>query len=157
MDTRAAQSKLALLALSLLFLPFLQATTSFNYCDKKANYAVKVNGVNISPNPVVRGKPATFNISASTGEAISGGKAVIDVSYFGIHIHQETHDLCEETSCPISVGEFVLSHNQALPAITPPGSYMLKMTLSSSDKELTCISFSFKVSLSASESLVSDS
>ncbi|OMO89047.1 hypothetical protein CCACVL1_08046 [Corchorus capsularis] len=122
--------------------------------DKKGNYAVEVGGVNISPNPVVRGKPATFNISASTDQAISGGTAVIDVSYFGIHIHQETHDLCEETSCPISAGEFVLSHSQALPAITPPGSYLLKMTLSSDKSQvLTCISFNFKVSLSASESL----
>ncbi|BBN68971.1 MD-2-related lipid recognition domain-containing protein / ML domain-containing protein [Prunus dulcis] len=30
-------------------------------------YAVKVQGVEILPDPVVRGKPATFNISASTG------------------------------------------------------------------------------------------
>lgn len=35
--------------------------------DKQGNYAVKVTGVNISPNPVARGKPATFSISASTG------------------------------------------------------------------------------------------
>ncbi|BBH05351.1 MD-2-related lipid recognition domain-containing protein / ML domain-containing protein [Prunus dulcis] len=37
-------------------------------------YAVKVQGVEILPDPVVRGKPATFNISASTGQAISSGK-----------------------------------------------------------------------------------
>ncbi|MBA0876663.1 hypothetical protein Goshw_016938 [Gossypium schwendimanii] len=100
MDTVATQLKLALLAISLLLLPFLQAT-DFKYC-------------------VVSGKPATFSISASTGQAISGGKAVIDVSYFGFHIHQETHPLCEETSCPIAVGNFVLSHNQVLPGFTPP-------------------------------------
>ena len=35
--------------------------------DNEANYVVKVDGVDISPNPVVRGKPATFTISASTG------------------------------------------------------------------------------------------
>lgn len=38
------------------------------YADKKGDYAVKVSGVEISPNPVVRGKPATFKISAATGE-----------------------------------------------------------------------------------------
>ncbi|KAK7851601.1 serine/threonine-protein kinase ctr1 [Quercus suber] len=65
--------------------------------DKKVNYAVKVHGFEVSPYPVVSGRPATFNISASTGnffylcevtlpfvflagKAISSGKAVIEVS-----------------------------------------------------------------------------
>ncbi|XP_022753727.1 putative phosphatidylglycerol/phosphatidylinositol transfer protein DDB_G0282179 isoform X2 [Durio zibethinus] len=126
--------------------------------DSEGNYVVKVDGVDISPNPVVRGKPANFTISASTGQAISGGKAVIDVSYFGVHIHQENHELCEETSCPIAVGNFVLSHNEALPGFTPPGSYTLKMTLSGEEiLQLTCFTFNFKIRLGASGSLVSDS
>lgn len=54
------------------------------------------------------------------GDAISGGKLVIDVAYFGWHIHSETHDLCEETSCPVSDGEFIVSHSQVLPGFTPP-------------------------------------
>lgn len=49
-----------------LRLASIQAT-DVQYCDKQGNYAVKVTGVNISPNPVARGKPATFSISASTG------------------------------------------------------------------------------------------
>lgn len=53
-------------------------------------------------------------------EAISGGKLVIDVSYFGWHIHSETHDLCAETSCPVSTGDFVVAHSQVLPGYTPP-------------------------------------
>lgn len=56
-------------------------------------------------------------------EAISGGKVMIDVSYFGIHVHSETIDLCKETSCPISAGDFVLSHKQTLPIFTPPVSH----------------------------------
>ena len=38
-----------------------------NNADKKAKYDVKVQGVEISPNPIARGKPATFSISATTG------------------------------------------------------------------------------------------
>lgn len=56
-------------------------------------------------------------------EDISGGKMVIEVSYFGWHIHSETHDLCGETSCPISTGDFVVSHSQDLPGFTPPVSH----------------------------------
>ncbi|XVF69291.1 hypothetical protein PTKIN_Ptkin11bG0069200 [Pterospermum kingtungense] len=162
MVTVASQFKLILLpllAITLLFLPLLQATaTDFKYCDDEGSYVVKVDGVNISPNPVVRGKPATFNISASTGQAISGGKAVIDVSFLGLHIHQEKHELCEETSCPIAVGDFVLSHNQVLPGFTPPGSYKLKMTISGEGiQQLTCITFDFKIVFGASGYSVSDS
>ncbi|PPD80985.1 hypothetical protein GOBAR_DD22083 [Gossypium barbadense] len=47
-------------------------------------------------------------------------KRLIEVYFFGFHIHQETHDLCEETSCPVTVGNFVLSHNEVLPGFTPP-------------------------------------
>lgn len=36
--------------------------------DRTGNYAVKVSGVDMSPDPVVRGEPATFKISASTGK-----------------------------------------------------------------------------------------
>ncbi|XWS52772.1 hypothetical protein CRYUN_Cryun11dG0101000 [Craigia yunnanensis] len=126
MDIVAAQFKftlLPLLAISLLFLPFLHATP-IRYC----------------------------------GQAISDGKAVIDVKYFGVHIHQETHELCEETSCPIAVGDFVLSHNEALPGFTPPGSYTLTMKLlGEGTPQLTCITFDFKIAFGASGSLVSDS
>jgi len=58
-----------------------------------------------------------------SGQALSGGKLVIDVSYFGWHVYSETHDLCGESSCPISVGDFVIAHSQVLPGYTPPVSH----------------------------------
>lgn len=71
---------------------------------------------------------------------------MIDVSYFGWHIHSETHDLCEESSCPVSSGDFVISHTQVLPGFTPPGTYNLKMKLvDKKNKELTCIGFDFSI------------
>ncbi|XP_030960728.1 uncharacterized protein LOC126724783 [Quercus robur] len=156
-----ADLKLTLLLLfaaiiSLVLVPSAQATTTdVKYCDKKADYPVKVSGVVVSPNPVVSGKPATFNISATTGKPISSGKVVIDVSYFGVHVHTENHDLSEEISCPIAAGKFVLSHSQTLPGFTPPGSYTLKMTLEDGNNQLlTCISFKFSISFGSS---VSDS
>ncbi|KAE8801407.1 60S ribosomal protein L10a-2 [Hordeum vulgare] len=42
------------------------AAVDFEYCNKGRHYPVKVSGMQISPDPVVRGKPATFKISAST-------------------------------------------------------------------------------------------
>ncbi|KEH41865.1 putative ML domain, phosphatidylinositol/phosphatidylglycerol transfer protein [Medicago truncatula] len=132
---------------STLFL--LQAftdATDVHYCGKKDSYDVQVKGVQISPDPVARGQPATFTISANTSQALSEGKLVVDVSYFGWHVYSETHDLCGESSCPISVGDFVIAHSQVLPAYTPPGSYSLKMKLyDGNNNELTCIKFGFDV------------
>ncbi|KAK2982238.1 hypothetical protein RJ640_015829 [Escallonia rubra] len=143
---------LLLLATACLVLPSIQAT-KVKYCDGKGNYNVKVHGVHISPEPVTPGKPATFNISASTGQTVSGGKAALEVSYFGVRVHREDHNLCEETSCPISPGNFVLSHTQTLPAFTPPGSYTLRMKMEDANKhQLTCFSFSFKIGFGSSVS-----
>ncbi|XP_074294981.1 uncharacterized protein LOC141622859 [Silene latifolia] len=116
------------------------------YCDKKGNYAVKVKGVEMIPDPVVSGAEAQFKISASTGKSISGGKVTIRVNYLGVPIHSEDIDLCKETSCPVAAGDFALKHIQTLPGITPPGSYGLQMLVKDeAGKVLTCIRFSFKI------------
>ncbi|KAF0912096.1 hypothetical protein E2562_012992 [Oryza meyeriana var. granulata] len=78
-------------------------------------------------------------------KSITKGKLVIDVKYFFFHVHSESHDLCDEASCP-ATGEFVLAHEQTLPSITPPGSYTITMKLlDGANKELTCISFGFSI------------
>ncbi|EPS60934.1 hypothetical protein M569_13865, partial [Genlisea aurea] len=88
----------------------------------------------------------------NAGKAISGGKLVIDVSYFFFHIHSEDHDLCKKTSCPVSVGDFVVAHFQELPGITPPGNYNLKMKMvDEKNKQLTCITFDFSIGLFSEE------
>lgn len=56
---------------------------------------------------------------------ISKGKLVIEVSYFGWHIHSETHDLCDETNCPVAIGDFLVAHSQVMPGYTPPVSILL--------------------------------
>ncbi|CAJ2654787.1 putative phosphatidylglycerol/phosphatidylinositol transfer protein DDB_G0282179 [Trifolium pratense] len=156
MDFHSLPNFFLLLSFSTLFLSFshVQAQITFKYCDKKANYPVKVTGIEILPNPVVSGDPANFKISATSGKAIHGGKVVIGVSYVGVPVHSETIDLCKEVSCPVANGNFVISHTQTLPSITPPGPYTLKMTLKDDNGgQLTCIKFNFKIVL---RSLVSD-
>ncbi|MGI4329169.1 uncharacterized protein LOC130767902 [Actinidia eriantha] len=154
MEIVALGSKIALLSLftACLLLPSIQAR-EIKYCNKKANYVVKVHDVVISPDPVKTGEPTTFTIKASTNQALTGGKLALDVSYFGIKVHSETHNICEKTSCPISVGKFVLSHTQTLPGITPPGSYTLKLKIEDEKKhQLTCASFSFDIGFGSSAS-----
>ncbi|XP_004249400.1 uncharacterized protein [Solanum lycopersicum] len=149
---------IVILVLSMcILLPFSSAkSTDFHYCNKKADYAVKVNGVDITPYPVKGGKEATFSIAAITDDNISGGKLIIDVKYLFLHVHHETRDICKETSCPIS-GDFVLSHSQALPGFAPPGSYTLTMKMvDGNNQELSCITFGFSMSLIADSKAVAD-
>lgn len=62
------------------------------------------------------------------GAEITNGRMVIDVEYFGFNVYEETYDLCEKTQCPIS-GDFVVSHSQSLPILTPPvsSSYLFNL------------------------------
>ncbi|CAH8312671.1 unnamed protein product [Eruca vesicaria subsp. sativa] len=132
--------------LLLLVFSTIVLATDVHYCEENAEYEVKVKEVNISPNPIARGEPATFTISATTGRGITGGKLVIEVTYFGWHIHSETRDLCDETTCPVETGDFLVAHSQVLPGYTPPGSYSLQMKmLDAQKKELTCIKFSIDI------------
>ncbi|RXH83308.1 hypothetical protein DVH24_005561, partial [Malus domestica] len=55
-------------------------------------------------------------------QAISGGKVVIEV-----RVHTETRDFCEKLSWPVSANNFLLSHTQTLPGITPPELWTMKM------------------------------
>ncbi|VVA97276.1 unnamed protein product [Arabis nemorensis] len=115
-------SRFSLVISCFLFVSTIVRATDVHYCDNNEEYEVKVQGVDISPNPIARGQPATFSISANTDNAISSGKLVIEVSYFGWHIHSETHDLCDETKCPVAIGDFLVEHSQVLPGYTPPQS-----------------------------------
>uniref|UniRef100_A0A1J3CZD5 Putative phosphatidylglycerol/phosphatidylinositol transfer protein n=1 Tax=Noccaea caerulescens TaxID=107243 RepID=A0A1J3CZD5_NOCCA len=142
-------SRIAILPLAiyvLLFVSTIVRATDVHYCEENEEYEVKVKDVDISPNPIARGEPATFTVSANTGRRISGGDLVIEVSYFGWHIHSETHDICSETTCPVETGDFLVAHSQVLPGYTPPGSYSLQMRmLDAQKKELTCIKFSLDI------------
>ncbi|XP_015062616.1 putative phosphatidylglycerol/phosphatidylinositol transfer protein DDB_G0282179 [Solanum pennellii] len=141
------------LFITLLFLLCLVSSltsatsTDFDYCNKKANYDVKVSQIDITPYPIKGGRTTTFSITAETGRNLTGGKLEIDVKYFFLNVHHEDIDLCKETSCPAS-GDFVISHSQELPGFTPPGSYTLTMKMvDEKNKQLSCITFSFSISL----------
>ncbi|KEH41864.1 putative ML domain, phosphatidylinositol/phosphatidylglycerol transfer protein [Medicago truncatula] len=151
MEKKMITSKLFFFFSTLFLLQAFTDATDVHYCDKKASYDIEVKEVQISPDPIARGRPATFTISATTNQTLSGGKVLIDVSYFGWHVYSETKDLCGESSCPISVGDFVLAHSQVLPGFTPPGWYSLKMKMyDENNNELTCITFDFYIGFGSS-------
>jgi len=147
MDGKSLYWVLLVVVVSSSLIPSTNAVASEpTYCDSETSYPVKVESVDINPSPVVSGAPATFKISAIADEALSGGKLSIDVFFYGVRVHTESHDLCTKTTCPIEQGSFVLTHSQSLPGFTPPGLYKLKMKMiDADDNQLTCVNISFKI------------
>lgn len=147
MDRKLLCWALLVVVASSSLIPLTKAAASEpSYCDSDTSYPVKVKSVDIDPNPVVSGAPATFKISAIADEALSGGKLSIDVFFYGVRVHTESHDLCTKTTCPIEQGSFVLTHSQSLPGFTPAGAYKLKMKMiDADDKQLTCVNINFKI------------
>ncbi|GMP63409.1 hypothetical protein CsSME_00025119 [Camellia sinensis var. sinensis] len=91
---------------------------------------------------------------AFLSEAISGGILVIDVAYFGFHIYSEIDELCGKTSCPISAGDFLISHSLDLPGFTPLGTYTLTIKMEDGNKnQLTCINFDFSIGFFVSDAV----
>ncbi|MED6169574.1 hypothetical protein PIB30_022514 [Stylosanthes scabra] len=128
------------------------------YCEKSANYVVKVSDVEILPDPVVKGEPFTFKISAYSPETIPNGDLVYEISYAGAEGAPPAifhHDLCEEAPCPLPAGHFTLTHTELLPSYTPSGTYHVKLTFKDyKDNQLTCITFPFKIGSESSVSAI---
>ncbi|KAK6247468.1 hypothetical protein QUC31_019033, partial [Theobroma cacao] len=162
-----------------LLLAFNQAQ-NVTYCDDSRHYSVNVQKFEVSPDPMLVLIFCSFSMLMTigatlncvrfllffgilliklayifhSGQPISDGKVVIDVSFLGLHVRAETRSLCEEASCPIAAGNFKLSQSQTLPVFTPPGSNALQMILNDQNNlELTCIGINFTIGIA---SLASD-
>ncbi|RWW80462.1 hypothetical protein BHE74_00011191, partial [Ensete ventricosum] len=104
---------------------------SSNFTDKKASYQVTVEGVEINPNPVVRGQPAIFKISAITGNLGTGFLLVSPVLFLWINL--------------LFIFFFHISQ----------GSYTLIMKiLGEQDKQLTCFNFDFSIGFTEPDSVL---
>ncbi|GBG63063.1 hypothetical protein CBR_g36548 [Chara braunii] len=79
---------------------------------------------------------------------ISGGFVTVNVYFHGILVHSEKDDLCDKTSCPVQIGDFVFRNKQDLPWFTPPGPYMVKLTAYDRDATLLfCAEVKFRITL----------
>eukprot|EP01018_Ginkgo_biloba_P010841 Gb_36544 [translate_table: standard] len=146
MDGKSLSWALVLIVVTCSLVSISHAATKVSYCESEDSYPVLVQSVDINPDPVVSGKPATFSISATAKDAIPAGKLKIEVYYYGMRVHTESHNICTKTSCPINKGSFVLTNSQSLPGFTPPGAYKLKMKmLDVEDNQLTCININFSI------------
>lgn len=146
MDCRVPTGFVTLILGLTLFLSVANATSSWKPCSLTEDYRVTIRDVKVSPDPVVRGGDATFEIPAVASETINGGTVTVQVYYLGVPVHTEKDDLCIRTSCPVAPGDFAINNSEGLPDFTPTGAYRLDMRIQDENGGLlTCLKINFRI------------
>ncbi|OLL21731.1 Phosphatidylglycerol/phosphatidylinositol transfer protein [Neolecta irregularis DAH-3] len=99
------------------------------FCDDSVG-TVKIDFINITPNPPLAGHTISIDVKAVLSEEIiEGSLVVVEVKYGFITLLTKTYQLCELASnyageeCPIQRGELSLSKSIDLPKEIPPVSF----------------------------------
>ena len=109
------------------------AATAWKLCDEALTDAVRVEDVQLSPFPAVRGQPLQMSIRGTMADAppeeLNGGQLEISVLRSGHNLYKNSVDLCSgAASCSSSGSEVTIGYTLTLPHITPTGSYEVKLT-----------------------------
>lgn len=115
-------------------------------CDTDISMLLKIEYINIEPNPPLKGNNLTISASGNLSKTIEQGAYVdIDVKYGYIRLLKQTLDLCEQTTnveldCPIEEGKQTVIKEVALPNEIPPGKYMVTARAYTKDDDpITCL------------------
>ena len=97
---------------------------------------------------------AVSHYSAADGPDVDSGKVTAQtsttISMFGKTIktplNTERSELKDHMKCPMKAGTVVFKYNRMLPAITPAGTYTVKVAAKDKeDKPLLCVEVTFKI------------
>ncbi|KAJ5925192.1 Phosphatidylglycerol/phosphatidylinositol transfer protein [Penicillium verhagenii] len=112
------------------------------FCKDPASYSLKIDSVNLSPNPP---QGLVIKASGTLGQKIEKGAYVnLVVKYGIITLITQTADLCEQLdnvdlSCPLD-GKLDLTKTVDLPSQIPPGQYSVFADVYNQDgKQVTCL------------------
>ncbi|KAK4993577.1 Phosphatidylglycerol/phosphatidylinositol transfer protein [Elasticomyces elasticus] len=107
---------------------------------------LKIDHVNLSPNPPEAGKALNISAKGTLSEDIEdGAKVHLQVKYGLIRIINQEADLCEQVGqvdlkCPLKKGEMVLTTSVELPNEIPPGKYTVLADVITKEKDtITCL------------------
>jgi len=116
------------------------------YCGDPADDILKIEKVDLSPNPPLPGKTLSIVASGIFKEKIEeGAKVHITVKYGLITLINQESDLCDvlgnvDLKCPLEKGEMALKKDVDLPAHIPPGKYTVLADVYTKDAEkITCL------------------
>jgi len=117
----------------------------FMYCGERKDDILRLDYVDISPNPPQPGGTLKITASGVTSEAIVEGAYVsLDVRYGYVKLLQKQVDLCENAgeinlSCPLEQGGLSVMKEVDLPKAIPPGKYTVVADVYTVDhRPITC-------------------
>ncbi|RJE27064.1 phosphatidylglycerol phosphatidylinositol transfer protein [Aspergillus sclerotialis] len=116
------------------------------YCNDPSNYILKIENVDLSPNPPQAGQTLVIKAKGKLNETIERGATVrLTVKYGLITILNQQVNLCDEIkqvglSCPLEKGEQTLTKSVDLPREIPPGKYSVRADVyDKNEKQVTCL------------------
>ncbi|KAK2774781.1 Phosphatidylglycerol/phosphatidylinositol transfer protein [Emmonsiellopsis sp. PD_33] len=117
-----------------------------NFCADPKGDILKIDSVDLSPNPPVPGQTLTINASGTFSREVGeGSKVQIQVKYGLIRLINQEADLCDQISnvdleCPLEKGKMTLTKQVDLPKEIPPGKYTVLADVYTKEKDrITCL------------------
>jgi hypothetical protein len=143
--TRALAS--VALFLAILAPPPAFAKVAWRSCAE-AGAPVSLSDVAFSPDPVLPGQRATFDVSANAATTLTSGRVTVAITIGTIVVATDALDLCDLTACPAPPGPLTVSYDRAIPGFVPDGTYAIRVAAAADDEsaaELFCASATFPV------------
>ncbi|KAH9483498.1 Phosphatidylglycerol/phosphatidylinositol transfer protein [Psilocybe cubensis] len=109
---------------------------------------VKIESIQISPDPPKPGKDLTVTVKALVQREIKeGANANVIVKVGLINIIKKNYDICEEArkanatvQCPVLPDSYTISHTVALPKDIPPANFNVEVKgLTPDDTDMFCV------------------
>lgn len=142
--TLPAAVVLALAAVAPSAVPAAAAPVPFTTCATDATF--QVSNVDVDPQPLVRGKRATFRADGTLLESLTGGSYVADFRYQGVSVLQRSGSIDQLIALPAQPGPATLEATAKVPRQAPQGSY--ELVFSASDQNgaaVTCLRVPFTI------------
>ena len=110
--TRALAS--VALFLAILAPPPASAKVAWRSCAE-AGAPVSLSDVAFSPDPVLPGQRAAFDVSANAATKLTSGRVTVAITIGTIVVAKDTLDLCDLTACPAPPGPLTISYDRVIP------------------------------------------
>ncbi|KAG5936338.1 hypothetical protein E4U60_002644 [Claviceps pazoutovae] len=125
------------------------------YCpDKTSEGYIKIESVDLAPNPPAAGKDLVIKANAHVTKTIEKGAYIdLTVKYGLIRLLATKADLCEQIGevdlkCPLKSGVMSITKTVTLPNEIPPGTYTVTADVfSASHKRITCLTATVKFNM----------
>ncbi len=131
--------KMRYISLLFVIVSVFAGDVKIKMCGNSNDHFQNVNIV-VNPNSLSAGDKFDVIVSGYLNEEITGGNADIHVKLDGIQIITDSKNICEQVSCPISLGDKTFTKSATVPSFLLPGHYDGKVVITDQNgEEISCI------------------